>query len=103
RVVRLREHGIAVTLSVVRIPNPPAGVDWSTVVPGAYLYDVTGITATLTTSAVVGPMLDASGNARDGNYNGAGPASFVPGLVAGDLALQCDNALGVLGWYVGQI
>lgn len=42
------------TLRVTTLPNPAVGKDWSTLVPGNELWDVTGIVATLKT-AVAGP------------------------------------------------
>lgn len=83
------------TLRTVAIPDPPAGSDWTTVVPGRYLYDVTGITATLTTPG--GPGFpnspDASGNANNATYSG-GTSTFVAGLVPGNDALKRVAGLG---------
>lgn len=81
------------TLYVIRPPNPPAGRDWTAAVPGQYLYNITGIVATLTTASGASPTaLDASGHGRNGTYDPVIPPSvFVPGLVAGDLALQCQT------------
>lgn len=76
------------TLRTVPVPTPDAGFDWATVVPGQYLYDVTGITATLDTGAAGMLCADASGNSNHGVYSGAaGLPTFVPSLIAGaDLA-----------------
>lgn len=76
------------TLRTVAIPDPPAGVDWQTIVPGNYLYHITGITATITTGqATATTAVDASGNNRDGTYDPIlGTPQFVTGLVSGDLA-----------------
>lgn len=93
------------TLRTVAIPAPPAGQDFFTVVPGQYLYDVTGITATLNTGG--GPptvLVDASGNGFDGTYTGV-PLS-VPGLVPGDAATDWSGPpsatahvpFGVIDW-----
>lgn len=78
------------TRYVVPVPDPDPGADWETVVPGRYLYDVTGITAKLTTGGPAGvTAVDASGNGNDGIYNvDIPPVTFVAGLVAGDLALE---------------
>lgn len=73
-------------LYVIRPPNPAAGVDWLATVPGQYLYDITGITATLTTAAGGATVAhDSSGNGRDGTYHGGNTTGwFVPGIVPGD-------------------
>lgn len=81
------------TLRTVQVPNPPAGEDWSTTVPGRYLYNVTGITANLTTGGPNPVMVDSSGNGNDGVYifTNAIYASrhlHQPGLVAGGFALR---------------
>lgn len=76
------------TKYVVPIDTPPSGEDWSTVVPGIYLWDVIGITAQLSTgTGDPFTMVDSSGNGWNGAYNPSGiyPTS-VPGLVAGDTA-----------------
>lgn len=75
-------------LYVERPPAPPPGADWSYTVPGRYLERIVGITATLLTqNAGIATAVDASGNGNDGTYIGQ-PAVFVPGLVAGDTALE---------------
>lgn len=79
------------TLYVVPLPDPPAGQDFQYVVPGNYLYDVTGITATLQSQVNVLPIVaqDASGNNHDGTYTFNRAASpFVAGLVSGDLSID---------------
>ena len=81
------------TLHTVRVPQPAAGHDWKYQIPGIYLERITGITAQLTTfGGAVTVMRDSSGNGNDGQYvNLQGPSKppiFVPGLVAGDNALQ---------------
>ena len=49
------------------VPNPAAGADWSWPVPGKYIYDVTGITATLTTGIGASTNVpDASGHGNNG-------------------------------------
>lgn len=82
------------TLHVVPIPDPPAGTDFQAYVPGRYFYDVTGLTATLTTPvSPITVMHDSSGNANNGTYVpklGHFPAS-VAGLVAGNAAIQWDT------------
>lgn len=84
------------TLRVVNVPNPPAGQDWSTVVPGNFLYDVTGVNATLTTASLpVTTIADASGNGNDGTYLQEFPPFgpvFIPGLVVGNDAVQAQGA-----------
>lgn len=37
------------TIRTQIVPDPPAGTDWSTVVPGEYLWDILSVVATLTT------------------------------------------------------
>ena len=81
-------------LYVVRPPNPPPGVDWVDVVPGQYLYDVTGIYATLNTgSGLTFPFADSSGNGYDGTIHLNPPATAVqvvqrPGLVPGNASTR---------------
>jgi hypothetical protein len=82
-----------VVLYVVTLPDPPAGTDFRFTVPGRYLYDVTGITAELTTSGTSGlVMVDASGNGNDGDYtpfgSPPGAMTYEPGLVSGNLAIR---------------
>lgn len=97
------------TLYVIRPPNPPAGTDWLATVPGQYLYNITGITATLNTAvpAVLlstdtfnranGPIGSTSGpgtldpqawNAREGTWN-------VIGNQAGASAFTADPITGL--------
>lgn len=83
-------------LYVTRPPNPVRGTDWKAAVPGEYLYNVTGITATLSTANGAGPaMLDSSGFANDGTYLDPSRALYgQPGLVAGDEAVTAlDNTI----------
>lgn len=81
-------------LYVTRPPNPSLGEDWVGVVPGQYLYDITGITATLNTAnGAGGAMLDSSGFANDGTYDSPANTLYgVPGLVAGDEAITITAA-----------
>lgn len=83
------------TKYLLQVDNPPPGEDWRTVVPGRYLYDVNGITATLVTDGggAFPNCPDASGNGNNATYSGAASA-FVPGLVPGNDALQRIAALG---------
>lgn len=86
-------------LYVVTLPDPAPGTDFQFVVPGRYLYDVTGITAQLATGGTSGTvMADASGNGNDGTYTPFGPGTphiiFVPGLVAGNDAIRGALASG---------
>lgn len=76
------------TLRTVAVPNPPAGEDWQTIVPGQYLYDITNITATLNTGTGTPTVMpDSSGHGFDGTWNaGVGAPTLVPGLVSGDTA-----------------
>lgn len=77
------------TLRTLPIPDPAPGVDWSTVVPGKYLYDVTGITATLTTfGADPTVCVDASGSGSDLTYTPAKVAFGIPGYVEVDYMAQ---------------
>jgi hypothetical protein len=90
------------TLYTVTQPNPPVGHDFRFVVPGRYLYDVVGITATLLTDTpeTTHPV-DYSGHHRDGTYvTVGGPARFSPAsafpsdacLVSSDLPLAAYSA-----------
>lgn len=81
------------TLHVVQVPSPPAGMDFSAVVPGIYTYDVTGITATLVTGSTATVARDSSGNGYDGTYvfTPSSSALFAqgrPGIVPGDTAVD---------------
>jgi hypothetical protein len=82
-------------LYVVQLPDPPAGTDFQFVVPGNYLYDVTGITALLTTPNVPGfpNCPDVSGHGNDATYT-AGGSTFVPGLVPGNNAIKRNAGNG---------
>lgn len=79
-------------LYVVPVARPAPGADWQTVVPGQYLWNVTGITATLDTSTPgITIAADASGNGNDGTYmTTSGDVRFVDGLVPGDAAMVSD-------------
>lgn len=75
------------TLRTLQIDDPPAGVDWLTIVPGQYLYNITGLAGTLTTGAGAdGIMYDSSPFHLNGSYIN-GPID-VAGLVAGNAAKQ---------------
>lgn len=83
------------TKYVVPVPDPAPGADWSTVVPGIYLWDVVGITAQLTTGTAGNLLADASGNGNDGTFTSPTPfGAFVPGLLAGLDAWQPNAAPG---------
>jgi len=59
-------------LYTVQVPNPPAGQDFSTMVPGLYLWDVTGITAQLSTGndePLVGATVAIPTNVADWDTN----------------------------------
>lgn len=77
-------------LYVIRPPDPPQGQDWQSAVPGQYLYDITGITATLNKPADAPTVaVDSSGNGNDGTYTGTlGTNPFVSGLVTGNRAVR---------------
>lgn len=76
-------------LYVIRPPNPPVGTDWSAAVPGQYLYDITGITALLTTSAGnPATALDSSGTGSDLAYNNPDVGFGIAGYVTGDTMVQ---------------
>jgi len=81
------------SLYVVTVPDPPPGVDWTTMVPGYQLWDVTGITATLVSASGPSPnALDASGVGNDGTYpNGH---QLLAGLVPGDDAMGASSGVG---------
>lgn len=92
-------------LHVVQVPDPPAGEDWSWTVPGRFFYEVTGITATLTTgNGAPSTLVDASGDGFDGTY--AGVPISVPGLVPGDTATNWSGPpsatahvpFGIIDW-----
>lgn len=76
------------TQYVVNVPNPPPGTDWQWAVPGIYMYDITSVSATLTTPLIpTGVAFDSSGLGHDGVYEQIfGPIKFAPGLVAGNLS-----------------
>lgn len=83
------------TLYTLQVPDPAPGEDWTTVVPGLRIYDVTGITATLETASLpVTTIFDASNNGNDGTYlqdvPPFGPV-FVPGLVDGNDAVDAQR------------
>lgn len=80
-------------LRTVTVPNPAIGTDWSSTVPGKYLYDLTGITATLTTPNTFPPLVDSSGNGITmQNFPITGQDSSLmygyPGAIPGDTALR---------------
>lgn len=50
-------------LRVTAVPNPAAGADWQTIVPGQYTYRIVGITAQLSTAILPSTVADSSGNA----------------------------------------
>lgn len=70
-------------LYVVQVPDPPPGTDWTAVVPGEYLYNITGITATLTTGGGAGSFVcpDSSGNTNTGTFQTPNPVQYVPTLL----------------------
>lgn len=84
------------TLRTVQVPDPAPGADFGTVVPGRYLYNVTGITATLTTAGTLDALRDLSGNGNDGTYTSPSAfGAFGPPLLAGGGAWYPANAPGV--------
>lgn len=84
-------------LYVIRPPDPPAGQDWQASVPGQYVYDVTGVYATLTTFALPATTIpDASGNGNDGHYFQYAPPGgpdFTAGLVVGNDAVLAAGTI----------
>lgn len=90
------------TLRTVTVPNPDPGFDWFTVVPGQYVYDITGITATLSPAVIPSGMVDYTGNGNDGVYvTPNDPATFGAGAFTGDDALILGingNATSRVGW-----
>lgn len=77
-------------LYTLQVPDPPPGQDWFTVVPGQYLYNVTGITALLTTLDAA-HAADASGHGNTLQYLFVIPADQAlqqgwPGVLIGDTA-----------------
>lgn len=93
-------------LYVIRPDNPIAGQDWLAAVPGQYLYDITGITATLTTAGATDAPTDVSGNNLNGDYfTSSPPVRHFPGVLTGDDALDTaysTNFSGVKGgWQNG--
>lgn len=80
-------------LYVIRPDPPPAGQDWLATVPGQYLYDITGITATLTTHGAPDEPTDVSGNGLNGTYDdGGSPLQFFPGALTGNDGLDVFDA-----------
>lgn len=85
------------TLRIVQVPDPAPGADFASVVPGRYLYNVTGVTAVLDTGGGGSSTLcfDVSGNGRSGTYQTILSAPpFVAGLLpaGGELALRTSKA-----------
>lgn len=79
-------------LYVIRPDDPAVGADWAVQVPGQYIWDITGITATLTTAIGGDEPTDASGNGYNGVYvHPDFPLTFVPGALTGDDALLCGS------------
>ena len=77
-------------LRTAPVDTPPAGVDWLYTVPGQFLENVTGITATLTTPGGPWyPFADSSGNGYDGLINVSLPGT--PALVFGRPGLVPGN------------
>lgn len=84
------------TLRTVAVPDPTPGLDWSTVVPGQYLYDITGITATLETGGTpTTVMADSSGNNHNGTFANA-PEGAAP-IIAGVAATRMGDGVGTRG------
>lgn len=82
-------------LYVIRPPNPEPGQDWVATVPGQYLYDITGITATLTTHGSPDEPTDVSGNGLNGTYFASPPPlNFFPGALTGNDGLDVLDATG---------
>lgn len=87
------------TLRTVAVADPVPGTDWSYTVPGRYLLDITGITATLRTinTTLQTTMADITGNGNDGTHGNPSLVGLelVPGLVPDDLAIECThNTIG---------
>lgn len=83
-------------LYVQSVPNPGVGRDWRATVPGQYLWNVTGITATLTLVDTTSVMADSSGNGLHGRYHYSTPGiSEVPGVVAGVTSALMETPAGV--------
>lgn len=79
------------SLYTLTIEDPGTGVDWAFTVPGNYIYDVTGIVATLSTGgSALTVMNDSSGNGNNGFYAQLQPPwpTSVAGIVPGDRAVQ---------------
>lgn len=90
------------TLRTITVPNPSPGQDWVTVVPGKYLYNVTGIIATLTTDPGV-VAADASGHGNTGGYVFDAPGFAVlmlgqGGAIPGDAAVHLSDLGGATGY-----
>lgn len=96
------------TIRTQIVPDPPPGVDWSTVVPGEYLWDVLTVTATL--EAVGGcasfnpnTAMDPSPSAGVGffSYVDLVASAFDPG--AGPFTLELWSRWADNGVPVGQV
>lgn len=90
-------------LYVIRPDDPPPGQDWQASVPGQYLYNVTGVYATLTTASGPDAPTDYSGNGHDGTYQtSGGPVQFSSaGAFDGDDCLVSGNGpivTATAGW-----
>lgn len=86
-------------LHVETPPNPAPGNDWTDIVPGLKLWNITGITAQLATGGA-GAMiaLDSSGNGRNGAYNNPPfPPHFTASLLPAVTDAACDMSGGTHG------
>lgn len=81
------------TLYVVRVADPPPGTDWRAMVPGQYLYDITGITATLSTgiNTPTLAMKDSGLALLDGTYKNVPTAA--PPIVSGIPATRFSDGI----------
>lgn len=99
------------TLRIQQVPNPPVGQDWSTVVPGEYLWDVVSVVATLTTApgcASFNPnaAMD-SGSSIGGSFSGRvdlPAAAFNPGNgpLSIELWIRSTSATPVTGTFAAS-
>lgn len=83
-------------LYIIRPDPPPVGEDWLSTVPGQYLYNVTGIYATLTTGGTpTTVMRDSSPHALDGAY--VNTPEGAPPIVQGIAATKFDDGTKTTG------
>lgn len=72
RVGRFPSVGLAVAIQVVTVPSPPVGTDWRYVIPGGWVANLLGVTATLSTPSGIATFADSSGGGHPATLVGPG-------------------------------